>query len=1017
MAPITPGTRLGRYEIRSKLGAGGMGEVFLAEDLELGRPVAIKLLPPEDEANPAARKRLMREARAAAALDHPHICAVYEVGDADGRAFIAMQYVEGQTLDARLRARPLDLADTLAIAVQIADALADAHAHGILHRDIKPANIMLTTRGQAKMMDFGLAKRQRPEGARPGDTETASLVSTPGAIYGTVPYMSPEQVRGAELDRRSDLFSVGVLLYEMVSGRRPFDDGGAAATASAILTREPLPLARFAPNTPPEFERIIAKSLRKNPDERYQTAADLLVDLRALKDDQAFQSRLERSTPSPDRPPALATTGAAPGAAPRRRSAWLAVAVVVVLAGIGGGWWLLQRGNVRRAEAQLPQITALAEARRYAEAYDLAVAAEPRLPGNPVLAGVMSTISDTISVTSDPPGAQVYLQRFVADAPDTPPARRLVGTTPLKNVRIARGEYVVSVEHDGYAPYERTVSGVTVRMGALTITPPPIQLTLSLVPAASMPEGMVFVPGSDYRLVSWSRPTDRRARLDDFFIDKHEVSNQEYKEFINAGGYVKREFWTHPFVKDGRSLSWEEAMARFVDRTGLPGPREWSNQDVPAGRGDHPVTDVSWYEAAAYAAFRGKQLPTVYQWEKAARDGTTGAAGVAFMPWGVFYPGDTLAGRANFGGGPQPVTSAAFGMSKFGAYNMAGNVAEWTMNDSSEGYLATGGAWADPTYTFAQYGGRPGVFASSKLGFRLAQNAAGATGDQGGSRIEIKQEIPEYTPTSVARFTTLADGYRYDPAPLEARVEETVETPEWTRERITFNGADGERAIAYLYLPRHVARPLQVVHYVPAGDVDSGLRSLTEAMDDRMAPFVKSGRAVFGVVLEGYIGRLEPPGTARPSATTVEYFERTLNRVTGLRRALDYLETRPDIDRTRIGFLAPSAGAQLGLILGAVEARYRGIIMVGSGLPTGVAAVVAEANPLNFAPHIRAPKLMVQGRYDEDTPLRTSAEPLFKLWSEPKRMFLYEGGHVPSNEIMMTATSGWLDERFGRVVR
>lgn len=1015
MIPIAPGVRLGRYQLRSKLGAGGMGEVFLAEDLELGRPVAIKLLSPEDEANPAARKRLMREARAAAALDHPHICAVYEVGDADGRAFIAMQYVEGQTLDARLRASPLELADTLAIAVQIADALADAHAHGILHRDIKPANIMLTTRGQAKVMDFGLAKLQRPEGARPGDTETASLVSAPGAIYGTVPYMSPEQVRGAELDRRSDLFSVGVLLYEMVSGRRPFDEGSAAATASAILTREPLPLARFAPNTPPELERIIGKSLRKNPDDRYQTAADLLVDLRALKDDQVFQIRLERSTPSPDRQPALETAGPTPTGAGRRRSPWLALVAVAALA--VGGWWLWQRANVRRAMAQLPQIAALAEARRYFDAYDLAVAVEPQLPGNPTLAGLLPIISDTMSATTDPPGARVYLQRFVSGTAGRPPERQLVGTTPMKNVRIARGEYVLSIDCDGYAPYERTVSGVTVRMGALTITPPPIQLTLSLVPVASMPETMVFVPGSDYRLVSWSRPTDRRARLDNFFIDKYEVSNQEYKEFINAGGYVKREFWAHPFVHDGRRLSWEEAMARFVDRTGLPGPREWSNQDVPAGRGDYPVTDVSWYEAAAYAAFRGKQLPTVYQWEKAARDGVTGAAGVAFMPWGVFYPGDTLAGRANFGGGPQPVTSAAFGMSKFGAYNMAGNVAEWTLNESSEGYLATGGAWADPTYTFAQYGGRPGFFASSKLGFRLAQNAAGATGDQGGSRIEIAQEIPEYSPISASRFATLAAGYRYEPTPLEARVDETVEAPEWTRERTTFNGAGGERAIAYLYLPRHVSRPLQVVHYVPAGDVDSGLRSLTDAMDDRMAPFVKSGRAAFGVVLKGYIGRLEPPGTVRPSATTVEYFERMLNRVTDLRRGLDYLETRPDIDRTRIGFLAPSAGSVFGTALAAVETRYRGIIMVGAGLPIYYAPIIAAANPINFAPYIRGPKLLVQGRYDEDTSLRTAAEPMFKLWSEPKRLFLYDGGHVPSNETMMTATSGWLDETLGRVVR
>jgi pimeloyl-ACP methyl ester carboxylesterase len=356
-------------------------------------------------------------------------------------------------------------------------------------------------------------------------------------------------------------------------------------------------------------------------------------------------------------------------------------------------------------------------------------------------------------------------------------------------------------------------------------------------------------------------------------------------------------------------------------------------------------------------------------------------------------------------------------MSRFGAYNMAGNVAEWTMNDSSEGYLATGGAWGDPTYTFAQYGGRPGFFSSNKLGFRLAKNAAGATGDQGGTRIEIRQEIPEYSPSPVSRFNTLAAAYRYEKTPLDARLEETVETPDWKREKITFNGAGGERAIAYLYLPHHVPGPLQILHFVPAGDVDSGLRPLTDSIDDRMAPFLKSGRAVFGVVLKGYVGRLRPAGTVPPGGTTVEYFERIADRVTDLRRGLDYLETRPDLDRTRIAFLGPSAGAQIGLILAAVETRYRAVVMIGAGLPIGYMPYIAEANPINFASHIRAPKLIVQGRYDEDSPLRTAAEPLFRLLAEPKQLFLYDGGHVPPAEIQMSATSGWLDNTMGRVVR
>lgn len=204
--------------------------------------------------------------------------------------------------------------------------------------------------------------------------------------------------------------------------------------------------------------------------------------------------------------------------------------------------------------------------------------------------------------------------------------RELIGVTPLTNRRIARGEYILSLEKEGFAPTERTISGVVTATGNLRIAPPPIKIDHTLLPVSAAHAGMVFVPGGDYRLISWSRPTDRRVRLADFFIDKYEVSNREYKEFISGGGYVKRDLWKHPFMKDGQPLSWDEAMNLMVDRTGLPGRRSWSNQNFPDGKGEHPVTDVTWYEAEAYAAFRGKQLPTVFQWEKAARNGRLGPA-------------------------------------------------------------------------------------------------------------------------------------------------------------------------------------------------------------------------------------------------------------------------------------------------------------------------------------------------------------------------------------------------------
>jgi serine/threonine protein kinase/tetratricopeptide (TPR) repeat protein len=290
-------TTIFHYRILSRLGAGGMGEVYLAEDTKLDRRVAIKLLPPESTADEQAKKRLVREAKAAAKLDHPHICSIYEVGEEDGRSFIVMQYIEGETLASRMRSKSLELGECLGIAAQLADALAEAHSHEIIHRDIKPANIMLTARHQAKVMDFGLAKAVRDTSLTESEGVTESLLTEPGAIIGTVPYMSPEQVRGESLDARSDIFSFGAVLYEMITGHQPFAAESAAMTISAIVTREPAPLARFSRDVPSELERIVSKALRKDREQRYQTARDLLIDLESLRRHLEFEAQLERSKP------------------------------------------------------------------------------------------------------------------------------------------------------------------------------------------------------------------------------------------------------------------------------------------------------------------------------------------------------------------------------------------------------------------------------------------------------------------------------------------------------------------------------------------------------------------------------------------------------------------------------------------------------------------------------------------------------------------------------------------------
>jgi eukaryotic-like serine/threonine-protein kinase len=1050
---LAAGTKLRHYRILSHLGAGGMGEVYLAEDTKLNRRVAIKVLSPNSIDSENANRRLLREAQSAAKLDHPNICGILEVSEADGRNFICMQYVEGETLGAKMRRHALELPEVLAIATQVADALVEAHARDIVHRDIKPSNIMVTARGAVKVMDFGLAKQIKQSDVVKLDAETEAFLSAAGALIGTLPYMSPEQVRSEALDGRSDIFSFGVVLYEMVSGLQPFASKSTGATASAILTLEPAPLARFSHNAPAELERIVSKALRKNPDDRYQTAKDLLIDVRSLRDEREFQHRLERSAApnskeygSAQEVPVTSdsvptriltaeqqanetvidvqkTTAAATstssiarlGKTARSRTGLIVLSALILAA--AAGWFIWHRTSVKWAEAQVPKIEALAQAQKFYEAYELAVPAQKYLPQDATITRLMPIISNTISVKTDPAGAQVYLRRFVPDDAGKSASRQLVGTTPLENLRVARAQYILYIEKDGYAKTERTVSGAIQHLGTLMMMPPPILVEQKLIAADQMPQRMTFVSGGDYRMVAWNRPTEARARLDDYFIDKYEVSNQEYKEFINAGGYLKKEFWKYPLSKDGRTLSWDEAMKEFRDRTGLPGPRSWSSQNFPEGKADHPVTDISWYEAAAYAAFRGKQLPTIFQWEKAARNGRVSGFGT-YMPWGIFFAGETLDHHANFKNeGTMPVTSSEFGISPFGAYNMAGNASEWCLNETSEGFIATGGAWGSPEYTFARFGTLPGFYSSNKVGFRCALNSSAAAGDQGGMRIEIKNEVPVYAPSSDADFNKWLTHYEYDKKPLDPQIVEAQETAEWRRERITFNGADGERAIAYLYLPKNFPRPLQVIHFVPHSTVGEGLTPLPDTIESYLAPFIKSGRAVFGVVLKGYSERLRPDNDVSPEPTTVEYRDRIVNWITDLRRGLDYLETRNDLDAGRIACYTLSSGGRTGLILTAVENRYRSIFMAAGGVRKASAQWVPETNPINFASHIRAPKLIMHGRYDEVLTWKVEAEPLYKLLPEPKRLVLYDAGHGPPFEFFVTTMNGWLDETLGPVGR
>src|SRR5712692_6689295 len=289
---IAPGTKLGRYEIRSKIGEGGMGEVYLAEDTRLHRKVALKILPADVVANEDRMRRFNQEATAAASLNHSHIAHIYEIGEHEGTHFIAMEYIEGDTLREKIHRERTELRKLLRYLQQVAEGLAKAHSANIVHRDLKPDNIMITREGDAKILDFGLAKliEQRPTStSAEGSSEVATAVmpqhSTPGTVMGTVGYMSPEQAQGKtkEIDHRSDIFSFGCILFEAATGKKPFEGESVIKSLHMVVYEPAPPIADFNPSAPSELQRIVRRCLAKDPDERYQSIKEVAIELKDLR--------------------------------------------------------------------------------------------------------------------------------------------------------------------------------------------------------------------------------------------------------------------------------------------------------------------------------------------------------------------------------------------------------------------------------------------------------------------------------------------------------------------------------------------------------------------------------------------------------------------------------------------------------------------------------------------------------------------------------------------------------------
>jgi serine/threonine protein kinase/predicted esterase len=977
-------TFAGKYRILEEIGHGGMGVVYKAEDIKLKRSVALKFLPPELALHSEARERFIREAQAAAALDHPHICTIHEVEEAEGITYIAMAFIEGQTLRQKIAEHPLEIGEAVDVAAQVAEGLAEAHQKGIIHRDIKSANIMITDKGQATVMDFGLAK-----------VLGEAMITTDAKTLGTVAYMSPEQARGETLDQRTDVWSLGVVLYEMLTGRLPFQGERETSILFSIVHEEAKPLRQINAHIPVEIQKIIDQALKKNKSERYASAAEMLKDLRAYQDSlKAVEAGVFnlRSLVRLLRKPRVAIPAA------------VAVVAIACLA----FWFISRQAKINWAkETLLPEIEQLIMAEgsgrdNLIDAYKLVQDAERYIPRNPKLSDLTSKCAVNISIETEPPGARISLKKY--STPDS--EWEYLGTSPLQNIRLPMGIFRWRMEKEGYETV-LAASFTYRRDESKTYFNVPENFRRVLDRKGSLPPGMVRVSGGRIQGI---------GDFADFLVDQFEVTNRQFKEFVDQGGYQKQEYWKNPFVRDGKTLPWEEAMAGFVDQTGRPGPSTWQAGSFPKGQEDRPVSGVSWYEAAAFAEFAGKSLPTSYHWG-IARGDLTSLYQSAFLS--ILYP------LSNFQGeGPAQVGKYQ-GITAYGAYDMAGNVREWCWNETPQGRLIRGGAWNDINYMFGNLSQAPAFDRSSKNGFRCVRYLDPNKIPEIAFRPVKFTEVTnfyELKPVPDSVFQVYKDQFSYDKKDLNGRVETTDEkAKDWTKEKVTFDTAfENARMTAYLFLPKNSRSPYQTVIYFPGSSAQQQKSSQDLEkyvwFEVDLSFLLQDGRAVLFPIYTGTFERGDPEflDLQPDSRLNTEYYIQVIKE---FRRCVDYLETRPDIDAGKIAFLGFSWGARLGAIIPAVEERLKVSILKAGGLRS---AWRPEINQINYVTRVKLPTLMLNGRYDMTFPYETSAKPMFDLLGtskEDKVLKLYDTDHfIPRNEFIKE-TLAWLDKYFGRPAR
>ena len=690
------------------------------------------------------------------------------------------------------------------------------------------------------------------------------------------------------------------------------------------------------------------------------------------------------------------------------------IAAAVIILAVAGSWIyssVKKQSRIRWArEEAIPQVIKMTSEndvwRNLVAPYRLAVEAEKILGEDTILSPLFRKCARHIDIITDPQGAKVYIKEYTS--PDT--AWTFLGITPLDSFRVPIGIFRWKFEKEGYD----TLFGVasTWGLGGAPDLVSGCDIFRKLDIRDSLPQGMVRVLSTE----------TEAGRLNDFFIGKYEVTNREFKQFVDAGGYGNRKFWKHEFRKGDKIISWEEAMKTLVDQTGRPGPATWTGSDYPGGQGNFPVSGVSWYEAAAYAEWKGMTLPTSLHWNVARGGMTPVIQAPQLGGFGIFAP------FTNFSGTGTVAVGSLGGLTAFGAYDMPGNVREWCWNETKAGRVIRGGSFQDNTYEFEYERHAPPFDRSSRNGFRLAYypDTTGLPGSVFGLRtpyfgIDFNLEKP----VSDEVFRIYKEQFAYDRKELNPVIEKRERNPEgWIHELISFDAAYGkERMLAHLFLPEGKEPPFQTVIYFP-GSASTWFPS-SEGIEEYyeftmfLSFLLRNGRAVMYPVYKGTFERSNPETMTLlndpAQSTTYDFTEITVQEIKDFSRSIDYLQSREDIDGQKLAYMGMSWGGNMGAIIPAVEDRLKASVLIAGGL-FGIGR--PEIYDCNYVGRVRVPTLMLNGKYDAILPPEFSQRPMFELLGTPaehKKHLLYETDHIPPRIEYIKETLTWLDKYLGPV--